>query len=290
MPRTGPEPGPTSPLPQRTRANGRSGATGTVALSAPVTFSAMPAPKVPLKPKPSSGRELMPGEAMLWQRGADTGKPIWIAVTPNGERVKTTTGHYITRYDREPGAAYYNPSRAKLDPEAKPEPLPPGFEADSPEGIVARFCFGDEAKKDWAFLDAWKRRRNTAITHAGCGDGQWPEVPQRLPLTCPRCGVLRGDATLYAQWYTVKDPEGEGVRACVFEAWLSGKRRDYEAGKRPTPITSWGKVPPPKREPITEEGVDAIGTASPSGASPALLMVGVLLTLALLAGLAYAVM
>lgn len=242
-----------------------------------------PAPKTK---KPSSGRELLPGEAMLWQQGADKEKPIWIAVTPDGERVKTPSGHYITRYDRQAGAAYYTPSRAKLDPDAKPEALPEGFEADSPEGIISRFCFTPEAQKDWAWLDGWKRRKNTGLVHLGCGDGQWPDVAVSVPLTCSHCGPLKGDDTVYAQYYLASKVEGESVKACVFEAWLTGKRRDYEAGKRPTPSRSNRAAnPPPTSAPDPYYDTDAPKTG---GVPTSLVMFGI--GLAVVAALAAAYM
>lgn len=165
---------------------------------------------------------------------------MWIAVTIDGERVKTAAGQYIIRYDKLPGAVYYNPSRAKLDDNAEPETLPAGFEADSREGQIVRYCCSDEAKKDWAWLDGWKRRKNTSLAHAGCGESPWPQVPPTIPLSCPRCGVLSADETVYAQYFLASKVEGEGIKACVLEAWLTGKHHEYIAGKRPSAAPAVG--------------------------------------------------
>ena len=218
---------------------------------------------------------------MLWHRAADKEKSIWIAVTPDGERVKTPSGRYITRYEPVAGAAYYNPSHAKLDPDAKPEALPGGFEADSPEGIISRFCFTPEARGDWAWLDGWKRRKSTGLSHIGCGEGQWPEVPVTLPLTCPRCGVLKGDAAVYAEYHLVSSVEGESVKVCVFEAWITGKHHEYSLGKRPVPSRSSRTTAPPAGAPDSHYGTDA--PPAPSGPSTVVLL-SVLVVVAMFAG------
>lgn len=182
---------------------------------------------------------------MRWQRTTSKDKTTWVAVDSEGNRIPDASGKFTIRYDSVGGCAYYTTSRATLDKRSEPEELPDGWPADSPQGIIARFCYGAEAQKDWAFLDDWKRRRNTSLTHAGCGENGWTNVPLKSPLTCPRCGVLRGDEILYAQWYTVKDPKSEGVRACVLDAWITGKRYEYMAGNREMPAEE--ELPTPKR-------------------------------------------
>lgn len=219
---------------------------------------------------------------MLWQRTNAKDKTIWVALGDDGKRIKDESGKYTVRYEAVGGCAYYTTSRATLDKEATPEELPDGWPADSPQGIISRFCFTAEARSDWAFLDAWKRRKNTSVTHMGCGEGQWPEVPLRVPLTCPRCGVLAGDDTVYAQWYTVKDPEGESVKACVLEAWITGKRNDYLAGRRMLPPKSQTKqspAPVANREP--EVVPEMAGHEAPKGKSSAPMVITVLAVMGL---------
>lgn len=145
---------------------------------------------------------------MLWQRTNQTDQTIWVAVGADGKRIKDEEGKYVIRDDALPGAAYQHAWSATLDKTATPVELPDGWPFQSKEAFIVRFCFTDKAKAEWHFLDAWKRRRTTFLTHLGCGD-QWPPVEPTLPVTCPTCGVLPGNRSLYASWYTERDPEGK---------------------------------------------------------------------------------
>lgn len=231
---------------------------------------------------------------LLWHKTnkpSSDGGSIWVLVDKDGTRIKNDKGLYTTRYNAIAGVAYYTTKRATVDKSCQPEEMPDGWPADSREGIISRFCFTPEAQRDWAFLDAWKRRRTTAIAHLGCGDGQWPIIPPSLPLTCPHCGPLNGDDTLYAQWYTLKDPEGESILACVYEAWLTGKRFDYLKGKRPTPASKGpSNKKPVARTPIGDPApsLDEPLTPETSRAPPVFLLVGAaLLGMVMLASVAY---
>lgn len=215
---------------------------------------------------------------MRWHRTRKRTAETWVAVGDDGERIMDSEGYFFVRYDPSEGSPIYRVKRAATkDPKFAAEHLPDGVSADSREGIIRRFCYTVEARSDWAFLDEWKRRRYTSITHAGCGDGSWPEIEASLPLTCPRCGVLRGDETLYAQWQTVRDPAGEGVKAIVYEAWLTSARYEYMkeaaiqgSGRRSTAAANVGaerrrlpaldgRVVEPTRRPdgVTPRGLDA---------------------------------
>ena len=173
---------------------------------------------------------------MLWHRTVKKdGSEKWIAVGPDGKPQPDNDGNFWTRYEARAGAPIYKSKKKNLiDKNFKPEDFPDGVDRNTPAGFISAFLLTPEAKRDWDFLEYdWKRRRTTQLQHAGCGEADWTEVSRNAPITCPVCGVLPKDATLYARWCTSTKTDGAGVEVCVYEAWLSGEYLEYQTGRIP---------------------------------------------------------